>query len=90
MSRVSIQKPIKGIEIKCSGRRMRTSNEFETHEALWKMRSMKYHDKSSICVPHYAWSGFGGVISTTFPHATLRLAPVLEGVSEITSTILDF
>jgi hypothetical protein len=79
MSRVSSPKPIKGIESKCSGRRLRTSNGFETHEAPWKMRSTESQDKSSICVPHYAWSGFGGVISATFPHATLCLAPVLEG-----------
>jgi hypothetical protein len=27
----------------------------------------------------YDWSGFGGVISATFPHMTSCLAPVLEG-----------
>jgi hypothetical protein len=30
--------------------------------------------------PHYAWSGFGGAISTAFPHATACLSPMLEGV----------
>jgi hypothetical protein len=79
MSRVSSPKPIKGIEIKCSGRQLRTSNGFETHEALWKMQSTESQDKPSICVPHYVWSSFGGVISTTFPYATSCLAPVLEG-----------
>jgi hypothetical protein len=79
MRRVSSLKPIKGIESKCSERRLRTSNIFETDEAPWKMRSTESHEKSSICIPHYAWSNFGGVISTTFPHETLCLAPMLEG-----------
>jgi hypothetical protein len=79
MSRVSSPKPIEGIERKWSGRQLRTSNGFEIHEAPWKMRPTESHDKSSICVPHYAWSGFGGVISATFLHVTSCLAPVLEG-----------
>jgi hypothetical protein len=78
MSRVSRPKPIKGIERKCSRRKMRTLNGFETHEVPWKMRSMKSQDKPSICVPHYTWFGFGGVISATFLHATSCLASVLE------------
>ena len=78
MGRVSSLKPIKGIERKWSRRQLRTSNEFETHEAPWKMQMMESQNKSSICALHYAWSGFGGVISTTFPYATSCLAPVLE------------
>jgi hypothetical protein len=78
MSRVSSSKPIEGIEIKCSGRRLRTSNGFKTHEAQCKMKSTESQDKSSICVPHYAWSNFRGVISTTFPYVTSCLALLLE------------
>jgi hypothetical protein len=44
-----------------------------------QMKPTVSHDKSSICVPHYAWSDFGGVISAMFPHATSCLSPVLEG-----------
>jgi hypothetical protein len=44
-----------------------------------KMKVIVSHDKSSICIPHYAWFDFGGFISATFPHATSCLAPVLEG-----------
>jgi hypothetical protein len=36
-------------------------------------------ERPSIYNPHYVWSGFGGVISSTFPHATSCLSPVLEG-----------
>jgi hypothetical protein len=79
MSRVSSPKPIQGIESKCSGRQLRTSNGFKTHEALWQVLTMESQDKPSICVPHYAWSGFGGVISATFLHVTSCLSPVLEG-----------
>ena len=79
MNRVSSLKPIKGIKIKWSRRQLRTSNVFETHEALWQMQSTKSQDKPSICVLHYDWSDFGGVISATFLHMTSCLAPVLEG-----------
>jgi hypothetical protein len=79
MRRLSSLKPIKGIEIKCFGRQLRTSNGFMTHEAPWKMQSMKSQDNPSIYVPHYAWSGFGGVISATFLHMTSFLSHVLEG-----------
>jgi hypothetical protein len=79
MSRVSSPKPVKGIKSYWSGRQLRTSNRFETHEAPWKMLSTKSQDKPSICVPHYDWSGFGGFIPATFLHVTLCLAPVLEG-----------
>jgi hypothetical protein len=79
MTRVSSPKAIKGIDIKCLERQLRTSNGFETHEAPWQMRSMKSQDKPSICVPHYAWSDFGGVISGAFLHATSCLSPALEG-----------
>jgi hypothetical protein len=69
-----------GIEPKTwSGRQLRTSNGFETHEAPWQMQMMESQNKPSICVLHYDWSGFGGVISTTFPHATSCLSPLLEG-----------
>jgi hypothetical protein len=79
MSRVSSPKPVKGIERKCSRIQLRTSNRFETHKAPWQMQSTESQNKPSICVPHYAWSGFGGVISGTFSHMTSCLAPVLEG-----------
>jgi hypothetical protein len=79
MSRVSSLKPVKGIERKWSERQLRTSNRFETHEAPWKMQTTESLNKSSICVLHYARSGFGGVISATFPYATSCLTPVLEG-----------
>jgi hypothetical protein len=82
MSRVSSPKPVKGIERKCSGRRLRTSNGFETHEALWQMLTTKSLNRSSICVLHHVRSSFGGVISATFPYATSCLAPVLEGGPE--------
>jgi hypothetical protein len=36
-------------------------------------------ERPSIYDPHYARSDFGGVISSTFPHTTSCLAPVLEG-----------
>jgi hypothetical protein len=78
MSRVSSPNPIKGIKIKCSRRRLRTLNGFKTHEALWKIQSTESQDNPSICVPYYAWSGFGGLISATFLHATSFLSPVLE------------
>jgi hypothetical protein len=68
-----------GIERNWSGRQLRTLNGFETHEAPWKMQSTESQDKPSICVIHYDWYDFGGVISTTFPHATSCLCPVLEG-----------
>jgi hypothetical protein len=35
--------------------------------------------RSSICVPHYVQSDFGGVIFTSFPRATLCLSHVLQG-----------
>jgi hypothetical protein len=79
MRRVSSSNPIKGIEGKCSRRNLSTSNGFETHEAPWQMRSTESQDNPSICVPHYAWSDFGEVISATFPHATSCLSPMLEG-----------
>jgi hypothetical protein len=79
MSRVSSSKHVKGIKGKWSGRQLRTLNGFETHKATWKMQSKKSQDKPSICVLHYDWSIFGGVISATFPHETSCLAPVLEG-----------
>jgi hypothetical protein len=79
MSMASILKLVKGIEIKWSGRQMRTSNGFKTHEAPWQMKSKESQDKPSICVLHYDWSGFGGVISATFLHMTSCLALVLEG-----------
>jgi hypothetical protein len=44
-----------------------------------KMQAIVSHDRSSICVPHYSWSEFGGVISATFPHVASCLFPVLEG-----------
>jgi hypothetical protein len=44
-----------------------------------QMKSIVSDDESSICVPHYTWSGFVGVISATFPHMTFCLSPVLEG-----------
>jgi hypothetical protein len=43
------------------------------------MRSTESQDKSSICIPHYAWFDFGGVISANFLHTTSCLALVLEG-----------
>jgi hypothetical protein len=82
MSRVSSPKPVKGIERKCSGRRLRTSNGFETHEAPWKMLTTESLNRSSICVLHNARSSFGGVISAAFPYTTSCLAPVLEGGPE--------
>jgi hypothetical protein len=82
MSRVSSPKPVKGIESKWSGRRLRTSNGFEMHEAPWKMKTMKSLNRSSICVLRNARSSFGGVISATFPYVTSCLAPVLEGGPE--------
>jgi hypothetical protein len=88
MSRVSSPKTIKGIESKWSGRQMRTSNGFDTHEAPWKMKSTESQDKPSICVLHYDWSSFGGVIPATFPHATVFI-PFVRGGSRITFTILD-
>jgi hypothetical protein len=36
-------------------------------------------ERPSIYNPHYTWSDFGGVISSTFPYMTSCLAPVLEG-----------
>jgi hypothetical protein len=45
---------------------------------------MESQDKPSIYVPHYLWSGFGGVISATKLHTTLYLALVLEGGYQIT------
>jgi hypothetical protein len=47
--------------------------------SLWKMQMTESQNKPSICVLHYDWSSFGGVISATFPHATSCLSPVLEG-----------
>jgi hypothetical protein len=82
MSRVSSPKPVKGIESECSGRQLRTSNRFETHEAPWKMLTTESLNRSSICVLHHVRSSFGGVISTAFPYATSCLAPVLEGGPE--------
>jgi hypothetical protein len=82
MSRVSSPKPVKGIESKCSGRRLRTSNGFETHEAPWKMLTTESLNRYSICVLHHARSSFGGVISAAFPYPTSCLAPVLEGGPE--------
>jgi hypothetical protein len=79
MSRVSSSKRVKGIKRKWSGRQLSTSNGFETHEAPWKMKSTVSQNNPSICVPHYSWSSFGGVISTTFSHVTSCLSPVLEG-----------
>jgi hypothetical protein len=79
MSRVLSLKPAKGIERKWSKIKLRISNGFETHEASWKMQLIESQDKPSICVLHYDWSGFGGVISATFPHTTSCLAPVLDG-----------
>ena len=79
MSRVSSPKPIKVIERKWFGRQLNTLNGFETQESLWEMQTTKSLNKSSICVLHYVWSGFGGVISATFLHVTLCLALVLEG-----------
>ena len=76
MSRVSSPKPVKGIESKCSGRRLRTSNGFETHEAPWKMLTTKSLNRSSICVLHHVRSIFGGVISAAFPYVNSCLAPV--------------
>jgi hypothetical protein len=35
-------------------------------------------EKSSICVPHYVQSDFGGVISIVFPHITSCLSLVLD------------
>ena len=79
MSRVSSLKLVKGIEIKWSERQLMTLNEFETHEAPWQMQTTESQSKPSICVLHYDWSSFGGVISATFPHMTSCLANVLEG-----------
>ena len=90
MSRVSSPKPVKGIEGKWSGRQLRTSNRLETHKAPWQMQSTESQDKPSICVLHYDWSNFGGVISATFLHTTSCLDPVLEGGSQITFKILEF
>jgi hypothetical protein len=59
--------------------KLRNLNGFETHEAPWQMQLMKSQDNPSICVLHYDWSSFGGVISSTSPHVTSCLAPVLEG-----------
>jgi hypothetical protein len=51
----------------------------------------KLHVKCNQCNPkisplyvflHYDWSGFGGVIFATFPHASSCLASVLEGVPD--------
>ena len=78
MSRVSSPKPIKGIEKKWSGRQLRTSNGFETHKSPWQMQMTESQNKPSICVVHYDWSSFGGVIYATFLHATSCLAYVLE------------
>jgi len=82
MSRVSRPKPVKGIESKWSGRQLRASNGFETHEAPWKMLTTDSLNRSSICVLHHVRSSFGGVISASFPYATSCLAPVLEGGPE--------
>ena len=79
MSRVSSLKPVKGIENKWSKRQLRTSNGFETHETPWQMQMTESQNKPSTCVLHYDWSGFGGVISATFPHVTSCLSPMLEG-----------
>jgi hypothetical protein len=78
-------KPVKGIESKCFGRRLRTSNGFEIHEAPWQVQTTESLNRSSLCVLHNAWSSFGGVISTAFPYATSCLAPVLEGGPEYLS-----
>jgi hypothetical protein len=79
MSNISSPKPVKGIENKWFGRQLRTSNGFETHEALWKMLLMKSQENPSTCAPHYDWSSFGGVSSATFLHVNFCLAPMLEG-----------
>jgi hypothetical protein len=51
-------------------------------------RPMKPHGKCDQRNPkisplyvflRYDWFGFGGVISTTFPHMTFCLSPMLEG-----------
>jgi hypothetical protein len=48
-----------------------------------KLRSQMWSAKSqelpSEYDPHYAWFGFRRVISSTFPHTTLCLSPMLEG-----------
>jgi len=46
--------------------------------SIFKCDQWKSQERPSIYDPHYVWSDFGGVISSTFPHMTLCLTPVLE------------
>jgi hypothetical protein len=83
MSRVSSPKPVKGIERKCSGRRLRTSNGFEIHEAPWKMLTTESLNRSSICVLHHVrsslWRGYLRCLSLR----DLVFSPCVRGGSRI-------
>jgi hypothetical protein len=80
MSRITSLKPTEGIESKWSLEdNLGSLTDSRSTKLCRQMQAIVSHDRSSICVPHYVWSTFGGVISIFFPHVTSCLSPVLEG-----------